>query len=1182
MLQLLTLEAYGFKSFADKLHIEFGQGVTAIVGPNGSGKSNITDAIRWVLGEQNVRNLRGIKAEDVIFSGSSERRRLGAAEVSLVFDNTGGELPLEFQEVKVTRRIFRSGVSEYYINRTQCRLKDVHALFADTGLGQSSMSVIGQNRVDYVLNSKPEERRTLFEEVAGITKYRDRKRESLRKLEDTEKNLVRVGDIIYEIKSGLDRLAANAAKTRRYNALMEKYRQVKLSLLVNQYEQIDDLLEKSRRQQKALQQEVAAGDARLQNTEVTRTRLNSELAEIETSLHLLTVKIRQFSGELEKNRNRLAVLHERLHQGEITKARLTASLVELTAKCRQDALQLAANEKRRAKIADALRASQLQVEQKDGALSALDAKIGKMEAELASCREKRLENMQRSLEMKSDLQADAAELDALRQLEEENAAAIGRLKEETAGLAASLALKEKACEENVAKRSELTAKTRRLDREARDIATKERQRTEEKNSAYQKLQTVRNKVNFLQSLQAEYEGMGRAVRSVLKAAASWRGGVCGVVAELIQVPHAYLTAIEVALGAGMQNIVTKDEATAKQAIAYLKQNRLGRATFLPLTAIRPPAARTDDSRIEKKRGFVGYAASLVSCDSAHRAAIDFLLRRTIVVRNLDDAAELARETQYKIRVVTLDGDVVNAGGSFTGGSRAKRQASFFERTGELEDLQRMAGTLEEKLAACQADEDALAGVGTLLRSKLEAEQMKQKELNIEAAENRLRLEQAQRELDQKRREEAQLAEKTLRLAEKKAAVAAKFDQAKAALSALEDGTQTEKAQDAELRLASARRERSVLQASLTEWKIKHSALCQKQSYLQEKDDADKRTASERDAQKKQIEKELAQSRSQQAEYEREAGSLEAENKRLGDLKAISEKDYTNFQSVRLNKQSDIQRQENLLQELRRSGRQMRGALHQKELDDAKYTVMLEQCAAALASDYQISVEQAREKREDGDDALLSEESKKIEKELHQIGSVNPDAIQEYEAASDRYRFLTEQADDLTKSKAYLEGLIEEINVTMAKQFKASFACVKEYFQKIFLKLFGGGEAQLKLTDENGVLEAGIEIFVRPPGKKMNGLSALSGGERALTVIALLFSFLRYRPAPFIVVDEIDAPLDEANVERFGNFLREYAANTQFIVVTHRKNTMQAADVLYGVTSTTGGVSRIVSVKLEDM
>lgn len=1176
------LEAYGFKSFADKLEIEFGEGVTAIVGPNGSGKSNITDAIKWVLGEQNIRNLRGAKTEDIIFSGSATRRALGIAEASLTFDNSDGRLPLDFQEVVVTRRIFRSGESEFMINKVKCRLKDIHDLFADTGLGRDAIGVISQNKIDQVLNSKPEERRLLFEEAAGITKYRNRKKESLRKLDDTQQNILRVTDILSEIERQLEPLAERAEKTRRYNALYEQYRLCGLSLLLNEYDRCVQYARECGRQKDAMAGVNRDMEIKINLAEVEKERFNHELAEVEKSLQILAAKNHELGEQIERNSRDAAILKERLRQGGDAMARFTEAREVLRRKQEETNAQsvrarqeLAAAEQRHLSARERLDAqARIEADLIEQAREA-QALIDRLEED-ARRRARTLseKEMERSLllrdlaEQRQKRKDMEHERGALRKrLAEEETDQEKRLAEE-AGLAREIADAERGKER-------LEEQTKR----ALDAV----RRKESQCAAYaQALGGAETRRRILAGMQEDYEGFGRAVKGVLKSGEPWRQGVLGVVAEIIQVKSEYITAVEIALGANLQNIVTDDEQTAKQAIEFLKTRRLGRATFLPLNTVVGRGKMNLKEAALTSPGFIGLAADLVTCEPKYRKVVDFLLGATIVADHMDAALQLARSLGFKARIVTKDGELLNPGGSMTGGS-LRRDAGFLGRAGEIDALTKKIADAKLALEEKSREKEAAESLLDDLKTRARAEAALSQELEIRRARLRAHIEQAGLEIS--RLNEAQAAEeaKTRAAGTLESQIKQRLAEAEKAIDAAKEAGRLQKddGQKAADALARLTRAREAAGKETTDLKIEKTVAEQEIIRKKESFDLAAKELERIDAELKRTTAERAKAQSELEDSARALEELSKANHGLEELRAIGLKDHDNFHQVKMDKLVFLQENDKMMKELRKKYGEMQEKLHQIDLSLTKYRLEAENCARRLGGEFDLSVEEAGNARLKETTAQLKQKAALLEAEIKALGGVNPNAISEYESLSERYAFMKKQADDLIVAKDYLSGIIREIDAAMTKQFAEAFAKINGFFSDIFARLFGGGQAKLELCGENGLLEAGIEIRVQPPDKRLQTLSVLSGGERALTVAALLFAFLKYKPAPFSVVDEIDAPLDEANVVRFSSFLKEYAKDTQFIVVTHRRGTMQAADVMHGVTVEESGVSRIVSVRMED-
>lgn len=1180
VLQLKRLEAYGFKSFADKIEIEFDKGITAIVGPNGSGKSNITDAIRWVLGEQNVRNLRGTKAEDIIFTGSATRRALGVAEVSLVFDNDG-TLPVDFKEVVVTRRLFRSGESEFYINKGRCRLKDIYNLFADTGLGHDGMSIIGQNRIDEILNSKPEERRLFFEETAGITKYRNRKRESVRKLEDTEKNLVRVTDILQEIENQLEPMAASAAKTKEYNGLQEEYKKCRLTEIHHKYARLSETVEKQAAELQDSKDQVTAAETSVRLTELRKEELSKELLDLDRELQELAEKNNGLRDKMEGASSEIRVLEERGRQNSAARERILeqrASLEKEAAAARLELEKLSAEKEEHGKQ-----------------LQAAEENLARQRTQSAELAKKLREQRdictalagQREAHTKSLLAKQNELLLLERDIENSTADGENRAAEAASAESALAALRQEAeqgaaaVQEAAAKQAELTQQQTAA-RQALQAAEEELSRLQAaqvKNS--QELHAAESKLQFLKNMQQSYEGFGRAAKAVLKSQAPWAGGVCGAVAELLEVPQKYITAVETALGSSQQNVVTEDTDTAKAAIGFLKRERLGRVTFLPLQSIVVRSASQGPERREP--GVIGYANEIVAVEPKYKKIADFLLSRTLVVDTLDYGLALAKKYNQRLRIVTLEGEQLNPGGSLSGGSQQHREASFLNRSGEISQL-------EQKRQELQAQAQKLAGAQTA--GQTARQQASAGLSDVEEALQALEVRRAELRVSQEKLT-AELADKTAQL-EQLQALAAEFQQnyAKAQAQRVTTARQVRvleseqaaldaKAEEAQELFEDMDQDADDLGQYINECDLKRTVLEQELLRSQERALLKQRELERAEAASEKTREEEKELEAGREESRQRLQVLQKENEAWQQLYDAGQQQHKEVYTRRMAKLVDSQKNDQAAREASKKLTSLQNQLHQLELAASQAKFALEQCAEQLLTDYGLTPERTAEFVLELSPAAVRQQMQSLEKKMAALGPVNPNAVQEYEELSKRCEFMTKQSQDLIEAKNNLLDILREMDITMTKQFREAFRKINSYFGEIFVKLFGGGEARIYLTDEENVLESGVEIEVQLPEKKRQNLSALSGGERALTVIALLFSFLRYRPSPFSVLDEIDAPLDEANISRFGKFLREYAAQTQFIIVTHRKGTMESTDAMYGVTIEDAGVSKILSVRLDE-
>lgn len=1179
-MQLKRLEAYGFKSFADRISIEFDKGITAIVGPNGSGKSNITDAIRWVLGEQSIRNLRAARSEDVIFAGSATRKALGVAEVSLFFDNDG-TLPLDFREVVITRRLYRSGESEFYINRSRCRLKDIYDLFADTGIGHEGMSIIGQNRIDDILNSRPEERRAFFEETAGITKYKARKRETLRKLADTEANLVRVQDIIQEIGNQLAPLSEQAEKTRTYNALSTEYKSLGLSVLAHDYRETQQKQQENENRRKEAGDRLLAAEAGIAALEAKKETLAKTLLDVEAAMAKQAQENEAIRLQLEEVTQEQTRLTERKAQSGATRERIERHREELERTLAENAAEIARTTELLAKQKEKLAAMEKALAEEKERAAGFSAHIEeqkksvqKAQEETAAAqstlsdRERELAVAERDVEQSESGQASHEE--TRQALEEKLSALQGQ----------SNALQQRQGE-LADRHNALTASCREAEDRRRNAEAAAQKSTERLRELEKEESATASKLQFLNRMQESYEGFGRAAKAILTAKAPWRKGLVGAVAELIHVDKEYVTAIEVALGANMQNLVTRDTDTAKEAIAFLKQERLGRVTFLPLSTlvVRQPQKLS----YGRADGVIGWASDLALAEAGTEKAIAFLLARTLVVDTLDNALILAKREGYRLRIVTLTGELLNPGGSLSGGSRQRKETSFLGRSEErkscakrLQELRGEKNALQETVKKAGEERQRLSREVQDLRQSLQ-------QVELQSAETRASLAQVEKSLQEQQntiamaeriRENLQktyaekkyaqtLAQKAKRTAEE--ALARALKQEKEQRFILEDLQQdaeelkellqtrevdcavvrqdvVHQGEERKLYEREKRRNEEALWASVQEGKNLVAFLAESEKLLSD-----------------------AAWKAERIEGELTAGKEAHEALYKQRMEELSFRDALEVEAKKAREQQGRLQEE----------------LHQVDIVATRLDIAREEQQETMLRDYGLTPERVLESASEEDVESLRRRMRELKDKLAALGPVNPNAVKEYEELNGRHTFLTAQSEDLIKAKEDLGKILQEMDTAMTEQFTAAFADIRKYFADIFVRLFGGGKAELRLLDDSDVLNAGVDILVTLPQKKRQNLAALSGGERTLTVIALLFSFLRYRPSPFSVLDEIDAPLDEANVARFGKFLREFSEETQFIVVTHRKGTMEVVDTMYGVTIEDAGVSKLLSVRLED-
>lgn len=1182
-MRLKSFSTYGFKSFAEKTEIKFDKGITAVVGPNGSGKSNISDAIRWVLGEQSAKYLRGSKMEDVIFSGSSKRRALGVAEVTVDFDNTDGTLPLDFEQVSITRRLFRSGDSDYAINKKNCRLRDIIDLLADTGLGKGSMSIISQNKIDEILNSRPEERRSIFEEAAGIAKYRLRKKDALKRLDDTAVNLTRISDIRSEVDAQVEPLAQAAAKTQQFNAFSEELRLCRLTVLLHKLDNMQSINNKLLAQKDEAANEFAQQAAAYSRKQAELAAIQRDLDKLAESYTKLQDAIKNKETTLEKLRGQQDVLTERIIQSEKAGVRLDErdKKLEEQAAERECQMQSLADEfdtvdKERIK-------AQLLTEKLQGERDIENRRLQDAKEQNTAAQSDFFADMQTLLKLRNELHQLEQEQeqrvrrrDALKksiveveEAQEKSEEQYNGLLEKQARNAHELELLEKNYHENK------QAKT--------DVQKRINEITTLQQECQRRLTEVETAEQSLTRLQAAYDGFGFGSRVVLKAQEPWKEQVCGVVAELISVEDKYVAAIETALGDGAQNIVTADVATAKQAIKYLK-GKGGRATFLPLDNLQIKKLKDNEVLLKALPGVCGYAIDLVSCDKHVDKAIRFLLGTILVAENMDAALAAAKASNFRIRVVTLAGDVVNVGGSLTGGSR-KHKEGYLTRNIEIKQARKKLKELHQEMLGLQEQ---------LEEQEDNAKKLRQQEqsLNEELQQLRLRGSELKMLLEQTEQEKLRVGEKLALLLSDRKDVTNEYLGNREKLKNLREQVSEYETKDASAKVQLEELNKQIAQYGsnvtaldnkLQDAKVLLETSTAKVQYINERmQGLDYDTLQIRDeiaandAEKQRLQKTITACQEQKIQLKEEEETV-----LLALRKIMSGKDdFADKRSSLLNKQYDMQQEG---ASLKRKSADSESVLRQLELDLTRHNSDYNHAKEQLAEEYQLQEDEARRIDLSAWQGKPIEELQKAERNLtvkiSDLGPINAAAIEEYQAVKERSEFLRKQYDDLCIAKENLETVISDINSGMVERFQEAFAKINEYFAQCYIKLFGGGTAVLKLTEPENILDSGIDIEVQPPGKKLQSLYLLSGGERALTVIALLFALLSYLPSPFCVLDEIDAALDDANIQRFANFLREYAADTQFIIITHRKGTMEAADVMYGVTMEESGVSTLLSVKI---
>ncbi len=1181
---LKALEIQGFKSFPDKTVLNFGEDITAIVGPNGSGKSNVSDAIRWVMGEQSSKSLRGAKMEDVIFGGTEKRSQMGFAQVTLVLDNTEHIFPrMEESEVAVTRRYYRSGESEYYINKQSVRLRDVNELFMDTGMGREGYSIVGQGKIDEILSVKSADRREIFEEAAGISKFRHRKEETERKLERTEENLVRINDKIAELELQVGPLRSQAEKAKKYLILRDELRTLEISVWLENLDKIKTDSIKLNTDYALAQQELERANAALDElyaaseqfaekahaNDMEQERLRTECAELDAKRSEEDAAVAVLRTGIEHNRASIERVENDLRDQSGRAESLTAQIAAKHARIEELAAQAA-------ELEEELRAFLAQAEE-------LARTAGEAGSEVEALRAKEALAASDAADCRADVSAINAGLAELSErraaLEAESESVDGQLTEKRRAASASRRALEEAQEEADAVRNIISGHTLKMEGRVKREETARQKSidlTMEKNN-------LDSRIHLLSEMEKEYEGFNKAVRLIMQAAEkNALRGVHGPVANLMTTDKRYAVAIEIALGAGMQNVVVDREEDAKSAINFLKQRDGGRATFLPLTAIRGDVLR--EAGVEREYGYVGVASQLVQFDKRYAEIFNNLLGRTVVVEDMDCGIAIARKYSNRFRIVTLDGQVLNRGGSMTGGS-VSRSAGILSRANELKELTARREALTEKLDAALREADEAKR--DLNAAQYELDVAREQQRGAEDAVLRLTGEKKQYDmlLESLRTRESDIAAElesiTARTEELKKAAAAREEEIKkheAEAARCRAESEEKLAGQNELQRDSAHlgdeiaARKSTLAGFTAERETTERALGDLETLAQQmRGDEDGRRALIEDyhAKIKAAEEEIAQHDAVTASLRADAEKRRAELAELAEAKLALE-----------GERSANDRRYRECNELLSQTQAAAGRLEQKRVTAAMEE---KQILDKLWESYELSHSAAQEQRIELESVpKASRRINELKREINGLGNVNVGAIEEFDRVNTRYTYLTGQRDDVEKAKEELLGVIENITSEMTVIFKEQFALIRESFQETFLELFGGGKATLELEDENAVLDCGIEIKVQPPGKALKTLSLLSGGEKAFVAIALYFAILKVHPTPFCVMDEIEAALDEPNVIRVAHYMRRICDKTQFIVITHRRGTMEAADVLYGVTMQERGVSKVLTINMNDM
>ncbi len=1186
---LRKLEIQGFKSFADKISLDFHSGITAVVGPNGSGKSNIGDAVRWVLGEQSAKTLRGSKMEDVIFAGTEHRKPVGFAEVSLTIDNDDNYLPVSYSEVTITRRVYRSGESEYYINKTSCRLKDIHELFLDTGIGRDGYSIIGQGRVDEILSSKSEDRRLIFEEASGIMKYKVRKQDAERKLNLTEQNLVRINDIINELESQLEPLREQSEAAKKYLTLRESLKELEVNVYLNNIDKLKEKIKEYEIQFKDIRDNIEAEERRLRSITTQNQQKTELLKNLDEHITEARGKFYLIEANLEKNSSEVKLKNEKINSLNTNIVRIKEENSEISSK-----LELLNTEEKN---------RQKKIEYLNGQYSDFSKKLEKYQAELDGIlstldeSERQIEMLKSGIMDKLDIQSDKRtqinniknHIENLRKRQNSIGTEVYSLKLEKD----KDNMKKEDLIESIRNTSILikhsSEKINELNNEKTELKGTLSDLEKQHGNIRTDIQVKTSRHKMLKDMENSMEGYSRSVKEVMTAcrqSPELGKGIHGTIAQLVEVDKKYETAIEMTLGSTLQNIVTSSEDDAKKAIEFLKRNRMGRATFLPITSVK--GKRLDDNtlrRLESCQGFCGVASDLVTSDSAYNGIVLNLLGRVVVTENLDSGISIARKFGYTFRIVTLEGDILSTSGSMSGGSNDHRSSGILSRSREISELENIIEGLKKdeiKYGAKINDvRQMLLEIDTEFNEY--SNKLRDNELIKTRDENHLQMiEDNLRKTDAKI---GMLINDKEKMAKQEQETLLEQQKYEVELEAIETDISETKAVIAEHqeKFKADQTVRDDLHQEITDFKISVNSITESIQSVTENLDRIKgeREALTRSYTRKQ--EEINKANNEIELLKQEINGLDNSTRSLQD-----EKTGKTLEIDRLVEEKKVLEEEStdFIEKLNTTNKTIH-LLHEEynriDIKKAKAEAEMKSIQDRMWDEYELTYSNAVELKKEIEN--ISEAQRNISEyraQIKALGPVNVSSIDEYIKTKERFEFMSVQKNDMEQAKDKLHKIIHEMVQVMKKQFVEQFKLINENFGIVYKELFGGGKAELIISDEDNVLESGIEIEVQPPGKKLQNMMLLSGGERAFTAIALLFAILRLKPTPFCLLDEIEAALDDANVYRFGEYLKKYSHNTQFIMVTHRKGTMESADTMYGVTMQEHGVSKVVSMKMGEL
>ena len=1177
---LKSIEVQGFKSFANKIVFDFHNGITGIVGPNGSGKSNVADAVRWVLGEQRVKQLRGGNMQDVIFSGTEMRKPLSYATVSIVMDNADHHLPIDYNEVTITRKLYRSGESEYLINGSVCRLKDINEMLYDTGIGKEGYSIIGQGQIDKILSGKPEERRELFDEAAGIVKFKRRKNMSVKKLEEERQNLVRVTDILSELEKQIGPLQKQSETAKEYLKKKESLKRYDINMFLLETSRLKAEIDSLDEKIKLTQDELDAATAQYENTKVEYEAIEVQTDEIDASLETAKRQLNETTLLKQQLEGQIEVLKEQINTARMNDEHLAQRSVAIVAELeeREKQLESLSNEK-----------------------SELEAQIAEKNAEQMKVQEELLRTQTRIAELAGaveDGKNNLIELLNNRSLTKANIQKFDTMLEQIQVRKAELNQRLIAAESEAVEQDEFIKKyedelkeisstiigyvdeNKKYEAEIERLQAEISKKTEEYRASEVSYHREESRLESLKNLTERYDGYGNSIRKVMERREQEKG-ILGVVADIIKVDKAYEIAIETALGGSIQNIVTDSEDTAKRMIQYLKQNKFGRATFLPLTSINGNNSLKQNDAL-KEKGVVGVASSLVHVEAKYEKLAENLLGRTIVVKHIDDGIALAKKYKQSLRIVTVEGELINPGGAMTGGA-FKNSSNLLSRRREIEEIEKKVALLkkemqemERALEACKEERTSYYAKIEELKAELQKAYVVQNTAKMNMDQVSAKKADAKALVNQIQREGEDLDLQVAEIKDNHESILVELEYSEKFEQELNTSSEANQKELEVARELESKQLQEVEAAHLSyaSYEQKLAFMVENEDRIKEEVEKYKEELSGLDASKGDASEEIRKKEEQITEIRQ---TIENSKELFAEIEVEIQKFVSKKEELNKMHKEFLAKREDLSKHMAELDKELFRLNSRRE----GYEEASEKQINYMWEEYELTYSSAMELRDEDltDLAFMKKEIQRLKNEIKALGSVNVNAIEDYKNVSERYEFMKTQHDDLIEAEATLIQIIEELDAAMRKQFKESFEEINKEFDKVFKQLFGGGTGTLELIEDEDILEAGIRIIAQPPGKKLQNMMQLSGGEKALTAISLLFAIQNLKPSPFCLLDEIEAALDDSNVDRFAKYLHKLTKHTQFIVITHRKGTMTAADRLYGITMQEKGVSALVSVDL---